>query len=329
MGTNDKYTDYPNGVTSFGVPVTPMYGFNGKHFWVRPGTGSDANQGRRPSDAFKTLAKALSKCTANKGDTVHLVAESNTAASTTDYQSVALSWNKDGVHLIGEGCGSLIGQRSRISNLSTATAIVNGLFIVSANNCLIANIEIFQGAGSTNPTGASIAMLVSGQRNRIVNCQISGNGDLAGTLDDATSRSLSVTGAENIFQHCYIGLDTVIRATQTEEVDVANARNVFEDCVVESYTSLSTFKAVVVTTSTVGRFAMFKNCTISAIQNITSAVAPTGALAHGAVAGNTFLHNTAIFGYANVSTADDPNILVSGPAGGLVDMGLATGVDIA
>ncbi len=298
----------------------------GNVFFVRPHSGSDGQDGRSPQTAFKTLATALGACTANQNDIVYMMAESNTAGNTTDYQSVALDWNKDSVHLIGINGGSFIGQRSRISNLSTATAIVNGMFIVSANNCMIQGLEIFQGQGGTNPTGASIAMKVSGQRNAVVNCQISGIGH--SELDDATSRSLSVTGAENYFQKCYIGLDTTIRATATTEVECANARNIFEDCIIESYTSLSTFKAITTASSTVGRFVVLKNTMLCAIQNITSAVAPTGAIAHDQ-SGSVYMQGGGVFGYANVVTADNANVLVSAPAGGLVDMGLATGVDIA
>lgn len=326
---NTDYTNYPNGATSFGtpLPITMVGPTQGNYYFVKPHSGNDGNNGRSPSQAVATLAQALSLATAGQNDVVFLMAESNTAANTTDYQSVALDWNKDGVHLIGVNDGSMIGQRSRISNLSTATAIVGGLFIVSANNCLIANIEVYQGQGGTNPTGASIAVTVSGQRNRFVNCQISGIGH--SELDDATSRSLSVTGAENIFQHCYIGLDTVIRATATSEVSCATARNIFEDCFIESYTSLSTFKALTVVTSTVGRFVMVKNCLLAAVQNITSAVAPTGAIIQGAVSGTTYVYGTAVAGYAAVSTLDDANIFLNGPIGGTAKAGLATGVDAA
>lgn len=169
---------------------------------------------------------------------------------------------------------------------------------------------------------------MSGERNRFFNCQISGNGDLAGTLDDAGTRSLFVAGGENTFQHCYIGLDTVIRATQTAEVQIfSGARNMFEDCMINSYTSLSTFKAVVCDTP--DRFVLFKNCNFNAVQNITSAVSPTGAIDSGSVNGSVLMLGGGVFGYTNVTTADDPKTLVQAPAGGLVDMGLATGTDIA
>lgn len=320
-------TNFPNGITSFGAPVTPLMGFTGNFYWVKPASGNDARDGLSPDNAFRTLSKALDSATANNNDVVFLVAESNTASATTDYQSTVLNWNKDAVHLIGVNATPFVGQRSRISNLSTATAIVDGLFIVSADNCLIANIAIFQGQGSTNPTGASIAMVVSGERNRIVNCQVSGIGHTE--LDDATSRSLLVSGSENTFENCYIGLDTVIRATATAEVELSTAaRTVFKDCMINSYTSLSTFKALVCA-STTDRFVLLKNCVLNAVQNITSAVSPTGAIDSGTINGSVLMLGGGVFGYTNVATADDARTLVQAPAGGLVDMGLASAVDIA
>lgn len=253
------------------------------------------------------------------------MAKSNTASSTTDYQSSALDWNKDGVHLIGINCGSMIGQRSRVAQLSTVKTIED-LITVSANNCLIANIEIFQGVATSTATSPR-ALVVSGQRNKFVNCQISGNGDTGGSTDTAGARSLAVTGAENQFENCYIGLDTVVRGTQTSEVSLANARNVFDKCMIVSHTSLSTFKAVTTTSSTTGRNVMFRDCMLVAAQNISLAVAPTGAIAH-AQAGQVLLHHSAVYGYDDVASSDNANILVM-DAVSTVDSAVAKGVDIA
>jgi len=321
-------TDFPNGVSSFGamLPISPVGPTQGKTWFVKPSTGNDSNSGKSPAQAFKTLVQALAAATANQNDVVYMLTESNTAASTTDYQAAALDWNKDGVHLIGVGAGPMIGQRSRIAQLSTVKTIED-LFTVSADNCLIANLEIFHGVATGTQT-AGRAMVVSGQRNRIVNCQISGTGD--SSFDDSGARSLAVTGAENTFQHCYIGLDTVIRATQVAEVTIGDiARTIFEDCFFQTYTSLSTFKMV--TYSAPDRFVLFKNCIISAVQNITSAVAPTGALAAAtSVNGNILLVNTPVMGFADVTTADDLKVLVYGSGNGtLVGLGLAGTVDVA
>lgn len=315
----------PSGLQIAGLGTPFGYVGQGNVYFVRPVNGNDGYNGKSPGKAFKTLAKALSVCRANQNDTVYLIAEGDSASLTTDYQSVALDWNKDLVHLIGVGATPFLGQRARIAQLSSVKTIED-LFTVSADNCIIANLGIYQGVASSTATSPR-AMVVSGNHDLIMNCQISGTGDTS--LDTAGARSLAITGAENLILNSYIGLDTVIRGTQTCEVDVANARNMLKDCVINSYTSLSTFKALTTTSSVTGRDVWLWNTHLQAAQNITSAVAPTGAIAHAQAGQVHLMGGSSVHGYANVCTADNTNVLVSGPIGGAVDMGLATGVDIA
>lgn len=307
----------------------------GNIYWVAPVTGSDFNNGlsatQQPNSVgpFKTLVAALAAATAGQNDIVLLMAQGNTASATTDYQSAGLDWNKNLVHLVGVNGGPMIGQRSRVSNLSTAATFAN-LFTVSANGCLIQNIEFFQGQGLTNPSAASTCVTVSGVRNHFVNCQISGIGDT--TLDDAGSNSLTVTGDENIFQHCYIGLDTVIRATSVTEVVLsgAPARVIFEDCHFETYTSGSTFKMVSIAT-TVDRFVKFKNCEFIAVQNITSAVAPTGLIGITTMNGQVLMTGCTMYGFAQYVTADNAYVQMLGLNGLATGhlIGITQGVDAA
>jgi len=325
------YTNFPNGLTSFGVPLPGDFITQGNRYFVAPGTGSDGNTGTSIDAPFATLGRALEAATANQNDIVYLLAQSNTSADTTDYQTTTLDWNKDLVHLIGCGANPMIGQRARIAQDASATTLDN-LMTVSADACIIANIGIFQGIASSTAT-SSIALTVSGERNHFINCQISGIGN--SSMDDAGSRSLKVSGGENYFEKCYIGLDTVIRGTATTEVEIsAGARNIFDDCIINSYTSLSTFKAL--TAGSPDRFVMLKNgCLLNAVQGITSAVAPTGAIASGSVNGSVLSFGTMVAGYANVTTADDSKTLhlsYSGSVAGsdiLKGMGIARAVDVA
>lgn len=301
----------------------------GNVIWVRPFNGSDNNGGTSPSDAVKTLTRAKALATANQNDVVLLCAENNTASKTTDYQTATLDWSKDLVHLIGLNGGPFLGQRSRISNSSTAT-VPTPLFKVSANGCLIMNIEFYHGAGSADPSAASTCVQVTGQRNSFVNCQISGIGD--STLDDAGSNSLTISGSENLFRHCYIGLDTVIRATSVTEVILSGtpARNVFEDCQFETYTSGSTFKMITIPTG-MDRFTKLLRCEIHAVQNITSAVTPTGAIGITTANGEVLVKDCYLYGFSQYVTADNAYVQMLGlnglATGHLV--GIAQGVDAA
>lgn len=309
----------------------------GNVFFVKPGSGNDANDGKSPGSALKTLKQAKAMATANQNDIVYLMAESNTAASTTDYQSEALDWSKDGVHLIGIGAGPIIGQRARIAQTSTVKTIED-LFTVSADNCYIAGIEVFQGVASSTATSPR-AMVVSGQRNVIENCQISGMGDTS--MDTAGARSLAVIypGSENIFKHCYIGLDTTLRATNVIEVAITGtgvaarvARTIFEDCIFNTYSSTATGKMVACTYT--DRFVMFKNCTFICASGITSAVALTGVFSTSDINGKIIVQGSAAFGFGDWTTADDSTVLISSYNGvqdddvTLVNIGIASASDV-
>lgn len=250
-------TTFADGLYQYGgVPVGGFF-TNGKAWFVKPSTGSDGNSGKSPERAFKTLAKALSAATADKNEVVYLISESNTAASTTDYQSSALDWNKDGVHLIGINSGNMVQQRSRIAQLSTATN-VDDLFTVSADNCYVANISVFHGVADATSKGA---VKVSGSHNKFYNCTFSGIGHA--DMDTADNYSLKVSaGSENVFERCYIGLDTIARGTNANSeivLDTGATRNLFLDCVVATYAEAATHQFLIVPTNGLDRWTIFKN----------------------------------------------------------------------
>lgn len=325
-------TNFKGGLSVDGMPVLGAYPTQGNVYYVRPRTGSDGNNGKDSAFAFATLAQAKAAMSADQNDTVFMFAESNTASSTSDYQSSAFAWDKDGTHIIGVGSGVVIGQRARIAQLSTVKT-VEDLFTISADNCLISNIEVFQGVASSTATSPR-AVVLSGQRNKIVNCQISGMGDTS--MDTAGARSLTISGSENLIQHSYLGLDTVIRATNVVEVGVTGtasalaARNIIEDSIINTYTSSTTGKLLAA--SYVDRFLILKNTMLCSVQNVESAAIPTGAISTANMNGKVWMLGGGVFGPADVTTADDANVLLlanSGLAANVVDQGVAKATDVA
>lgn len=239
-----------------GVPVGGFLS-QGKSWFVAPNSGSDGNRGNRIDRPLKTLSKALTLATADQNDVVYLLAESNSASSTTDYQSSQLDWNKDGVHLIGVNSGNGIQNRSRIAQLSTATN-VDGLFTVSADNCYISNISVFHGVSDATSVGA---VNVTGERNHFYNCTLSGIGH--DDMDVADNYSLQISGgAENRFDRCYIGLDTVARGTAANsEIRLVSGatRNLFTNCVVATYAEAAGHQFLLVPSAGLDRWTIFKN----------------------------------------------------------------------
>lgn len=253
-------TNFPGGIMAAGVLLpSGAAGIpaGGSHFWVRPGTGSDSNDGTSPDTAKKTVAAAFALATANKNDVIHLVAESNTGSATTDYLSAAFDWNKDLTHLVGECAPTLVSQRARIAQASTATTVT--MFTVSANGCIFRNLQFFQGVDSATP---KTCVAVTGDRNVFDTCHFAGIGHA--TMVAAGARDVLLSGAEECrFDNCTFGTDTIARNQNVTSVefDTAAARTSFRGCLFAAHVSNAGYCPVTVTGATgFDRWNLFREC---------------------------------------------------------------------
>lgn len=140
-------TNFPNGVTSFGVPLlgsgSSVPATTGKYFFVDSSTGSDGNSGTDKDHPFATLAKAITNCTASKGDVIVLMPGHAETVATT-ITPVA------GSTIIGLG----FGRNRPVFTASTGTI---DTFTLSAANVTLQNFVIV-GAAS----GVTALVEVSG-----------------------------------------------------------------------------------------------------------------------------------------------------------------------
>jgi hypothetical protein len=106
-----SYTNFPNGLTSFGMPVlgggVPMT--SGKYIFVDATYGVDGNDGSSWEDAVKTIAQAYSLARTNKDDVIVL------STNATHNITSMLDVSKNRVHFIGDVFGRLYGQNAKIS----------------------------------------------------------------------------------------------------------------------------------------------------------------------------------------------------------------------
>lgn len=283
-------------MTTFGDPVYQMGGVPvggrfsaGQGYFLRPSTGSDGNLGKRPDDAFKTWTYALSQMTADSGDTLYAISEDNSASGTTDYQSSTLTLNKDGVNFVGINSGGVIGQRSRIAQLSTATG-VGPLVTFSGSNCFMSNIHIYHGVDDS--TSGTAAISVTGDRNHFYRCHFAGIGHA--TMDTGNNCSLSLTGDENLFEECVIGLDTIARGTASNSEIYFPAggqatRNIFRNCIIPTNAEAAGHQFIVSNgAAALDRFTLFENCLF--VNSLVSGVTTmTEALDCSANAGGTLI----------------------------------------
>ena len=205
-----------------------LVGTRGNVYYVDPANGNNANDGLSPEGAVASVSTAYAKTTTNNNDVVIFI-----GGPTGDSPSAAITWSKSYTHLIGiSGPLPGMGQRCRIVNAAANDLAV--LFTLSGSGCIVKNIQFFDGKDSA-ADGACV--LVSGSRNYFQNVFVAGMGDgtASGPSTRAGSYSLKVSGAENTFEDCTIGLDTIIRTAANAELIVSGARNRFVHCDIRSY----------------------------------------------------------------------------------------------
>lgn len=213
---------YPKSLSEYlvlaGIPVGP----NSHVYVVDPQHGSDSNPGTTVKAPLLTLKAAYDLCVTNHNDTVVVI-----GGPTANSPAAALDWAKDYTHLIGIS-GDLpgVGQRVRL----VGTAAVDSAYIVDfqGDGCVVKNIQFFQGNDAAADSGAAI---VSGDRNHFVNCFFAGMGH-ATAAARAGSYSLKLTGAENSFERCTIGMASMCRTAANAELWLTGEcnRNQFRNC---------------------------------------------------------------------------------------------------
>ena len=131
-------TNYPYGITSFGMPVIGSGSLippsTGSYFFVSSTTGSASNDGTSPQSALATVAQAVTKCTTDKGDVI-VVLPGHAEAVT----SSSLTLSKAGISVIGLGQGRL---RPTFTYGAAAATINVTADDVAVKNCVfIANFD--------------------------------------------------------------------------------------------------------------------------------------------------------------------------------------------
>lgn len=264
------FTNFPNGLTSFGMPVIPGIGYvpwgHDQKFWfVAPYRGtsngaSDSHRGDDPRRPLKTVAAAYAKARENKNDVIFMFASGDSATETTDDLDATLTWAKDLVHLIGVGgAGTMFGHRSRFNTESGATG-VTPMIDVTASSCHFANFQLFSGGGATN----LIALQVSGNHNSFHNLHIAGMGH-ADNASAANAASLKLNGGtENVFRNCVIGVDTISQDGDSKGqiwLDGGASRMWFYDCLIQNYVSdTDAFHVTIEDTTAIDRWLGFTRC---------------------------------------------------------------------
>lgn len=295
------YTNFPFGVTSFGMPIVggSLPPFGGNWFWVNDTTGSDGNTGGA-TDPLKTLDRALALCTAGNNDVVLF--------SGTIPLTAALAWNKAQTHLIGLCAPLARGKRARIasSGATPFTYLVN----VTAAGCWFANFGTFYGfptVGSTTP----VCWYDAGGRNNYDNVEFLGFGDATSgtaTAAQTTARALKIANTgECTFRNCWFGTDTATRnaTNYTIELTGGAARLQFDDCTFGAFLGSSGAAAahVLVGASGIDREMAMNNCRFWNATLIAGTVMNQVFVINADPGGWVNMHNCSGYGMTNWETS--------------------------
>ncbi len=291
-------------------------GIGAKVYFVDPANGSTGNTGLSPDHALASVGAAYAKCVDKSGDTIYLINDGNTSASSRE-ATIPLTWAHDNVHLVGLCAPAVVSQRARITPVSTAALTAAPVIDVTGNGNIFSNLQIAHFGADTNGIGTQ-GVAVSGSRNYFHNVHIVGVvNDHTG--DEATGVDLLIDGgSENVFNHCAIGVDTVVRSTTNACVEFTTAatRNLFEDCYFAMSTDAGTPLFVKADGSgDLDRWTIFKNCSFVNAMESGATILTSAVNVHNSAGGLVMFHGSQIVGASNVAAADNGNVYVDGVGG--------------
>jgi hypothetical protein len=251
-------TNFPGGVASFGVPVLPSAGQStGQVFFVHS-SGSNGNTGKTPAKPFATLAKAISQCTAAKGDTIYVMP----GHTETLIAAAGVAVSVAGVRIVGLGNGknrpvfNYTTSAAASFDVTAANVYVENLYFrpigvasvtsavnVSAADACFVNCE-WELGDATNAAVQGLTTTAAADRLRVLNCKFHG-------VTTASTNALKIVGGDAIeisgctFQGPYASGSGAI-----QNVTTACTNCIVKDNVINNLTASSTKVMVFVSTST-------------------------------------------------------------------------------
>lgn len=232
-------------------------------YYLDPTNGSDGNTGKSISKARKTFAAACALISNNKDDMIYYVAGTSGITQAAGYfwsttgltGGTTLSYSK----LVGANSGNIQGARSRFFN----AASISPQFTVAGTGNYFADLYFSEGGDAAANHNC---FTVSGSYNRFDRVNFAGPiGSTSGA--DTAYRTLIVTGAYNLFDHCIIGLDTAPMSAANGLLSFGGAAvnhpmNTFEDCtfLMQNNTNKTPFFIYDEGTTGQGTGSLFKRC---------------------------------------------------------------------
>lgn len=156
------FTNFPQGLTSFGIPLLgdPANIGSGRVFWVNSASGLDQdNRGETKTQAFRTIAFALSKIRPGEAGCTILVAENHVETVTSSTSTVFAA---NDARIIGFGAGA---NRPKFVYTTSTAATVS----ITGSNLTISNIVFDMFTGGLDAVAAAVTL--SSPNVQFINCE--------------------------------------------------------------------------------------------------------------------------------------------------------------
>lgn len=278
---NSAITNFPNGVSSFGIPVigSGIPASGGTYYFVDYGNGNDGNDGLSAETPVKLLSTAYTRATSNKDDVICLMGNS------THVLTEMLDVTKNRVHFVGiDGTfGRLYGQNAKVSLTATSGATNIATIQNTGIRNSFTNIKFIN---SSTVTEGIYCVAEGGEYTVYTNCEIYKDTD----LDQTAAAEMLHNGDSTQMIGCTIGslanivADNVIRPCVKVTATLSGKKfrdGVFIDCMF--WRKAGGTEAVMIygaNATDVERLLLCKNCTF--INNTLSAATPAHAVGFGA-----------------------------------------------
>lgn len=280
--------------------VGSLPAIRGQWFFVDPTSGSNGSDGRSIDTAFADLYYAEDKVA--DGDGIALLSYGATSAATTSYCYQPITWDKNGITVVGVAAPVAMGGRARVANKTLTT---------TATLTAVANTSIARAAGSFITDGwvAGMKFITNVDAAAITVVTVSAlTITVSGTLTVGTHTSMTsvmaslitVSGANNRFYnvHFYNG---GTNALEIGGVIVSGERNYFEKCHMVGGAGAATSASNNSLTLT-GSECTFKDCTIGTNSFAQGNNAAADIVLSGAIKRNKFI-DCEVVGMVSAGTA--------------------------
>lgn len=315
-----SYTNFPNGLTSFGIPVHGSLPFTmansgvGVIHYVDTNNGSNGNDGLSPTKALATVNQAYSNAVSNRGDIIVIA-----GSSSSNTLSAPLAVTKSRLTFIGaDPVGRMAQQGAKVSTSSTESSASYVIKNTGTRNAFV-NLKLIQ--NSTNAAALTVYE-DGGEGTLLMNSSFTFG--VADNLGGTTAHEF-VAGSDTMTAlNCVFGQDTLLTsdARAVMLIDQVTSgqefkSNYMENCLFVISSSSANASMITVAANTDVLFSnTFKNCTFVASLDSAGGAAVTNAVtsAGSLVKGTLNFDMPRAFGFTNFCAGTTAHVQTYGPA---------------